>query len=114
MLSRHVISGTILSLVLAGSAGSLAREGSALDRLKNADQPITLNFKDADVSGILDLAAKAGAFKLTLSASFRDSRVTLPEEKTTLKGFLARLADAGGLTYSVPDPEELVVGMKSP
>src|SRR5262249_16934025 len=98
-----------VALAFAWQLGASADHAASLERLKNRDNSVSVNFKDADVSSILQVVAKAGEFSLTLDKSFQDSRITISERKTTIKELLIHLAEQRGLSYSVPRPEELVV-----
>jgi len=110
MLARDTFTGALLAiLLLSGGTFIAADDYSELDGLKNHDNEIVVNFKDTDLSRVLGVVAMSGNFKLTLGESFQDTRVSIPEQKTTIKSFLVQLAQEQALQYSVPNAEELIV-----
>ena len=112
MPARHTI--VLLAILLLSGASFIAAEDyTELDRLKNHDREIIVNYKDTDLSQILKVVAMGGSFKLTLGESFQNTRVSIPEQKTTIKNILVLLAQEWGLQYSVPNAEELIVEGKT-
>lgn len=89
-------------------------ESAGLDLLKNLDNKIVVNFQGMSVLEALKIISRVGAFRLAVSESVQDSKITLNEQESTIKGLLVRLAEEKGLVYSVPKPDLLVVKAKRP
>ena len=99
-----------VTLVLAFMMGGFpAADHPELGRLKGRDNKMSFDFKDAQLSKVLDLVSKAGSFKLTLGGSFKEVHVTAKADDATVASFLGALADDWGLVYTVPGENELVV-----
>lgn len=111
-MTRNRVALAVAAAVLLSSAAILGAEGdnSGLDRLKNAEMTIIVNWKDSPVSTILKAAAGAGSFTLTFDDTFTECRLSLPKQEITIKNLLIELAGQCRLEYSVPDRAELVVG----
>ena len=112
MPARNTIA-LLAILLLSGASFIAAGDYTELDRLKNHDMEIVVNYKDTDLSQVLRVVARGGSFKLTLGESFQDTRVSIPKQTTTIKGILVQLAQEWGLEYTVPNAEELIVGSKT-
>jgi hypothetical protein len=111
VMTTHKLRSWILltSMLLLAASVESGEEHQRLDRLKSHNNRIIINFPDSYLSQVLKTIAQAGEFKLTLDESFRDIRVNVPKQDTTIKRILVRLAQTGQLKYSVPNDEELVV-----
>ena len=114
MLARNTFTGALLAILLLSGGSFIAADDYAeLDRLKNHDIEIVVNFKDTDLSGVLKVVAMSGSFKLALGESFQETRVSIAEQKATIKSILVQLAQEHALQYSVPNAEELIVERKT-
>ena len=108
-----VLAGSFLPLVpgsaLPAQASSKAAAAWELDRLIDADVPVMINFRETEVTKILESISRTTGIRMEIVEPFRDRIVTVETTRVPVKEALTKLAEVAHLRYEVRDGATLVV-----
>src|SRR5262245_8740810 len=116
MVSRKRIGAVAMAVVLAlGFSGAVLAGGTGqtyeeLDKLREKDQKVSVEFREGRLDRLFATLRRVGAVaKLRVASEVAGKRITIDVTSQTVKEVLIRIAEENGLAYEVPDPDTLVV-----